>query len=109
MAQLSAEMIAEIRAVADAYVVAERRRIERSNRSALAQRATSRREVEAFLSHRPDRTADLADLLDGMSAFRSLATVHVMRMVEEDVLTAVPSLHGWTIPDNVTITLHAAA
>lgn len=109
MALLSADMTAEMRSIADAYVAAERRRIERSNRLVLAQRETSRREAEGFLSRQPGRSADLEDLLARMSMSRDLATVHVMRMAREGMLKAAPPLHDWPIPTGVTITLRTAA
>lgn len=83
----------------------EATRLERAERLTLAARETSRIEALQFLARQKDGTANLTDLLDTMSAFRSTATLHVARMVQEGQLVAVPEMGGQRIPPNVVISL----
>lgn len=93
MALLSTGKIAEIQKVVDLYVVRERARLIRAEKDALDRRRKSQEEAFSLLDHARGPLA-LATLLNGMTDFRALATVHVRRMIAEGKLHASDAIEG---------------
>lgn len=104
MAFISAAKMAEIRKVADRYAVTELARLIRADRDAIDRRRKSHHEATALLSA-AGGTLALDALLDGMTEFRALATVHVRHMVAEDALHASDAIDGDHDEQSVLISL----